>query len=129
MPRRNHYNRPYEKHVETIIKAHPSETVRGLARELGMPAQNVRDIRNGKTYKDVLPEVERVLSGTDRAAAQPAGSTPLATGTGTTESRPAMPTVSWTSKSFGRQQGPNQWASPARTFSRLPWQSRGPPVL
>lgn len=60
MPRRNHYNRPYLRHVETIIKAHPSETVRGLARELGMPAQNVRDIRNGKTYRDVMPEVERV---------------------------------------------------------------------
>ena len=47
------------KHVETILRAHPSETARGLARELGMKVQNVRDIRTGKTYKDVLPEIER----------------------------------------------------------------------
>ena len=57
------WTRPDRKHsieaVKQIITAHPSETVASLAAELGMNNQTVRDIRVGKTYRDVLPEVER----------------------------------------------------------------------
>ena len=57
------WTRPDRKHsietVKQIITADPSETVAGLAAELGMNKQTLRDIREGRTYRDVMPEVER----------------------------------------------------------------------
>ena len=57
------WTRPDRKHsieaVKQIITADRSETVAGLAAELGMNNQTVRDIRLGRTYQDVMPEVER----------------------------------------------------------------------
>lgn len=45
--------------VKRVILADSLESVAGLASELGISRKSVWDIRTGRTYRDVLPEVER----------------------------------------------------------------------
>ena len=45
--------------VKRVILADSLESVAGLASELGVSRKTVWDIRTGRTYRDVLPEVAR----------------------------------------------------------------------